>query len=186
MSDSKDKIIEATEDSCEQGNCFESEDCCKVEDSSGGAESTSIEQQLRQAQEQVLRVMADFDNFRKRSIKERSELLKYQGERIFQDLLEVVDNFELALNHQESEPEQIRKGMELIQKNLFQLLDKWEVKGVSALGQPFDPNSHNALSTAPAEGEVQAGQVVAELRKAYYYKDKLLRPGDVIVAVEPK
>lgn len=151
------------------------------------AENTeiSIEQELRETQEKYLRSLADFENHRKRALKERSELLKYQGERIFQDLLDVVDNFDLALNHQDCDAEQMRQGMQLIHQLLQSFLNKWEVRGVSSIGQAFDPNSQNAISTAPAVGGVQAGQVIAELKRAFFYKDKLLRPGEVIVAVEP-
>ena len=155
------------------------------EQSSEDAQLPSLEDQLREAEEKHLRCLAEFDNFRKRALKERSDLLKYQGERIFQDLLDIVDNFDLAVSHQDCDLEQMKQGLNLIHQMFQSFLNKWEVKGVSAIGQSFDPNCQNAISTAPAAEGLQPGQVIAELKKAFFYKDKLLRPGEVIVAVEP-
>jgi molecular chaperone GrpE len=171
MSQNEDNVEDFAEGSDEQGT--------------EAAQAASVEEQLRESNEKYLRCLAEFDNFRKRALKERSDLLKYQGERIFQDLLEVVDNFDLAVNHQHCDLDQMRQGLSLIHQMFQSFLTKWEVKGISAVGQSFDPNCQNAISTAPAADGLQPGQVVAELKKAFFYKDKLLRPGEVIVAVEP-
>jgi molecular chaperone GrpE len=131
--------------------------------------------------DKYLRAVAELDNFKKRAMKERSDIMKYQGERIFVDLLEIVDDFERALQHAESDAGQLKSGLELILKRFNSILTKWEVKGESAIGKQFDPNLHNALSRVPAPGTA-SGTILAELKKPYFYKDKLIRHGDVMVA----
>lgn len=142
-----------------------------------------LRQELDQTREKYLRAIAELDNVRKRYQRERSELLKYQGERVFVDLLEVVDNFERALESQEGE--NFRQGIELIYQMLTTTLQKWEVKAQPAKGEPFDPNRHSAISRVPVE-DAEPGTVVEELKKAYFYKDKLIRPAEVVVAAKPE
>lgn len=128
-----------------------------------------------------LRLLAEFDNFKKRVAKERSELIKYQGEGIFRDLLDIADNFERALKFKDSEPEKVLAGVEMIYKEFQDLLARYEVKSQSYLGQDFDPNIHMALSKVPGD---EPDKVVEEFKKAYFYKDKLLRVAEVVVSVE--
>lgn len=132
-------------------------------------------------QDRYLRALADADNIRKRAIKERSEMLKYQGEQIIIDLLTVVDDFELALANSGTDLDSFRQGIEMIHKRFIDVLGKWDVRGESAIGKNFDPNRHEALSKIPVP-DTESGKVVNELKKAFFYKDKLLRPGQVVVA----
>ncbi|MCB0330509.1 MAG: nucleotide exchange factor GrpE [Bdellovibrionales bacterium] len=157
--------------------------------SSGNSEPGASTEQVRELQEKYLRALADFDNYKKRAVKERSDLLKYQGERVFIDLLEVIDNFDRALeassNYELSEDgKQLQEGISLIHRQFLQVLEKWQVKGESALGEPFDPNKHEAISQMPSD-DFPSGSVMNELEKAFYYKDKLLRPAKVVVATGP-
>lgn len=145
------------------------------------------ESSLKEAQEKYLRALADFENFKKRSMKERSDLLKYQGERVFIDLLEVVDNLDRALEAANSyelteDGKKLREGVELIQRMFLQVLKKWEVRGEGAVGDPFDPQKHEAISQMPS-AEFAPGMVMNELEKTYFYKEKLIRPGKVVVAM---
>jgi molecular chaperone GrpE len=133
--------------------------------------------------DKYVRLLAEFDNYKKRVAKERADLLRYQGEQIFVDLLEIVDNFERAVECSSAEPEQLREGMELIHRSLMTVLQKWGVTGESGIGSPFDPKKHNALSQVSVPGS-EPGTVVNELKKAYFYRDKLIRPGEVVVAKE--
>jgi molecular chaperone GrpE len=128
--------------------------------------------------------MADFENFKKRALKEQSELLKYQGERVIVDLLEVLDNLDLALNHSSADAEKLKTGLEMIQKMFVERLGKWDVRGESGVGSLFDPQRHSAISRVPG-ADAKPGTIVGELKKAYFYKDKLIRPGEVVVAAEP-
>lgn len=144
---------------------------------------TRLESELEEMKDKYLRALAELENFKRRSLKERSDLVKYQGEKIFVDLLDIIDNFDLALNSPQGDGEQFRKGVELIYKLFQDFLAKWEVRGESAIGRPFDPEKHNAISRLRIEGK-EPGTVVQELKKAYIYKDKIVRFGEVVVAAE--
>ncbi len=139
------------------------------------------EGEAEEHKDRYLRALADLENTKKRAIKDRADLLKYQGDRIFSELLQVVDNMELALQHAESDPATLKEGVQLIYKLLTDTLGKWEVRSESALGKQFDPSRHSALSQVPTDEE-KPGTILNEFRKAYFYKDKLLRPGEVVVA----
>ncbi len=155
---------------------------------SSGVSQIEFERVKRESAEnhdRYIRALADFDNFRKRATKERSELLKYQGEKILADLIEVLDNLELALQHKDSDAETLRTGLEMIQKQFVATLARWEIKSETALGQDFNPMQQNAISKVPVAGDTKAGVVVGELKKTYFYKDKLLRFGEVVVSEAP-
>ena len=140
-----------------------------------------LRQRVDETHDKYLRALADLENYKKRALKERSDLLKYQGEKVLYDMVEIADDLERALSHAGAEPEQFKAGIELIYKNFMGILNKWGVRGETAIGQPFDPNKFNALSKVRVDDTVP-GTVVSELKKAYFYKDKLLRPGDVVVS----
>lgn len=147
------------------------------------AEAERTKAELDETKDRYIRLLAEFENFKKRTLKERADLLKYQGERVILDLLDVVDDFERALQHGQGDAAQFLAGVELIHKKFMDLFGRWEVRAESGMGQPFDPEKHSALSRVPA-GDQAPGTIVAELRKPYYYKDKLLRHGEVVVAAE--
>lgn len=130
---------------------------------------------------------ADLDNFRKRSAKERSNLIKYSGKNILYDLLEVVDNFDLAIKADkiESDPKVILQGIELISKQLHKVLESYGIKPVESKDKTFNPEIHEAMQKIPSD-EVEPGNIISELQKGYYHKDKILRPARVIVAAEPE
>lgn len=145
------------------------------------AECAAARAEVRESMEKYLRSLADFENYKKRAIKERSELLKYQGENLVVDLLEVADNFERALESADTNPEQFKSGVKLIHKMLSDVLTKHGINAESAIGKPFEPQKHHALSQVTST-EVPAGSIVSELKKAYFYKDKLIRIADVVVS----
>jgi molecular chaperone GrpE len=152
----------------------------------------SVESWKKEAEEQkdrYIRSLAELENYKKRSLKDRADLLKYQGDRIFTEILPILDNLELALQHSDSEGSSsnsgaLKSGMQLIHKLFVDTLAKWEVRAESGLGKDFDPNRHSALSKVPT-ADKKPGTIINEFRKAYFYKDKLLRPGEVVVASEP-
>lgn len=156
----------------------------KFDSSSMGGDSDEygrLRKEAADAQDRYLRLLAEFDNYKKRTLKEQADLRKYQGERIFVDMLDVLDNLELALGHADADQDKLRAGIQLIHKLFIERLGKWEVRGDSGIGSMFDPVKHAAISKVP-KGDAKAGTIVSELKKAYYYKDKLLRPGEVVVA----
>jgi molecular chaperone GrpE len=139
----------------------------------------SLEAQLADAKDRYLRLAADFENFKRRALKEQSELLKYQGEKLVVDMLEVLDNLELALAHTSAGQESLKTGLEMVLKLFVEKLNKWQIRGESSMGAKFDPLKHAAISRVPG---AESGVIVGELKKPYHYKDKLIRFGEVIVA----
>lgn len=147
-------------------------------------ELTQLAKELAETKDRYIRLMADFENFKKRALKEQSELLKYQGERLVVDLLEVLDNLELALSHSSAEYQQLKTGLEMIHKMFIERLGKWEIRGEPTMGTEFDPKKHSAISRVPGNS-AKPGTIVGELKKPYFYKDKLIRVGEVVVAANP-
>lgn len=158
-------------------------------------EEKGIEDQLSEAlaesadlKDKMLRLAADYENFKKRSDRDRSLAMKYAGEHIFRELLPVVDNLERALAQgvvdgadAEKNLEALFEGVELTLKSLRTTLDKFEVKPIESVGEPFDPNKQDAL-TMEASDSVPANHVLTEFEKGYFYKDRLLRAAKVVVS----
>jgi molecular chaperone GrpE len=133
-------------------------------------------------QDRLLRTAAEFDNYRKRVERERRELADYMKGDILADLLPILDNFERALQAPSADAsESLRKGVELIHKQLLDFLKKRGVAPIEALGADFDPNFHQAVihEASPSHRE---GEVIEELQRGYMLGDKLLRPSMVKVA----
>ena len=151
----------------------------EVQGAATGDGKQSLEAELAEAKDRYLRIAADFENFKRRALKEQSELLKYQGEKIVVDMLEVLDNLELALSHSSASQDSLKTGLEMVHKLFVEKLGKWQIRGDSSVGTQFDPQKHAAISRVPG---AESGVIVGELKKPYYYKDKLIRCGEVIVA----
>jgi molecular chaperone GrpE len=147
------------------------------------AEIAAVKADLIESRDRYVRLMADFENYKKRSLKEQSELLKYQGERLVVDMLEVVDNLELALSHSSADFDKLKVGLEMVHKLFIERLAKWDIRGESGIGANFDPQKHSAISRVPG-ADAAPGTIMGELKKAYFYKDKLIRHGEVVVATE--
>ena len=129
-----------------------------------------------------LRLAADFQNFKRRTEKEKSDIYAYANEKFALDLLDVIDNFERALIHQDDcKDEKMKEGMELIFKQLQSVLEKNKIVEINALGEDFDPNVHNAVMTSPSE-EFESGKVCNVFQKGYKLNNKVIRPAMVIVA----
>ena len=155
-------------------------------------EAVAAAQKDRDAyKEQFLRAVADFDNYRKRIERERREQSEYAAADVLLELLPIIDNFERALQASASAPgaaadrpsesEAFYRGVELIHKQMLELLRKRGVTRIDALGADFDPNVHQAVIHEPSE-EHREGEVMAELQHGYKLGDRLLRPSMVKVA----
>ncbi len=192
--------ISAAEGLEEEGSTLMSEVLEAVNESAEDSELQSekneelekLKQELAATQDKYLRTLADFENFKKRTLKERSDLMKYQGEPIVQDLLRVFDDLDLALqfsgqaaegSSESADPKKFVEGVQMIHKNLVDILGKWQIRSESAVGMPFDPHKHMAISKVSL-ADTAPGTVVSELKKVYFYKDKILRVAEVIVAAE--
>ena len=138
--------------------------------------------------DQHLRLQAEFDNFRRRSLKEKQESFKFGHQNLVKDLLSTVDNLERALEHgAQNAGEEVRAildGVELVLREILGALAKHAVTEIAADGQVFDPAFHEALGQIP-NGEVPANTVLQVLQKGYLIHDRMLRPARVIVAREP-
>ena len=136
----------------------------------------------------LLRKQAEFENFRKRVLKEKEEERKAGHAELLKELLHVVDACEKGLKSMEEQAAEqgldaYREGYELLLKRLHSILQKFGVEQVPSAGAQFDPNIHEAVSTEPSE-EHEEGQILEEVRKGYKMKDRLLRPAQVKVAVK--
>lgn len=131
--------------------------------------------------DRLARLQAEFDNSRKRAAKENADYRDYAVTDAARGLLPVVDSFELALKNADVKPEDLRKGMELIRKQLQDALQKMNVQRVPAQGQPFDPRVHEAIEMVESN-EVPDHHVLEELQPGYKIKERLLRPAMVRVA----
>lgn len=135
---------------------------------------------------EYLYLRAEFDTYRRNVIKERADLMKYGSERLINEVLAVIDNFDRALETKVTSEnfESFSKGVHLIASELKGTLTKFGVSEVPCQGAPFDPNQHEALGAEPTTA-VPEGHIHRVLRKPYKLHDRLLRPGQVIVAKAP-
>lgn len=134
-------------------------------------------------QDKYMRLMAEYQNFRNRTAKEKSDIYAHANEKFALDVLEVIDNFERAMSAK-PEDDKFADGIELILKQLVSVLEKNNVKEIEALGKPFDPNFHNAVMTEAAGEGKEAETVTQVLQKGYILNSKVIRPAMVAVAKE--
>ena len=143
--------------------------------------------ELEEPNDQFLRLQAEFENFRRRSLKEKQESFKFGHQNLVKDLLSAVDNLERALEHgaQNAGPEVrgILDGVELVHREVLGALAKHGVKEIEAEGQIFDPADHEAMGQIP-NSEVPPNTVLQVLQKGYVIHDRMLRPARVIVSRE--
>jgi molecular chaperone GrpE len=149
----------------------------------------ALEAKTREAEEhreRYLRAAAEFDNARKRTAREREEYTRYANESLLRELLPVLDNFDRALQAARGEAgaAAVTAGVELIQRELLRVLEKFGVTPFVSVGQPFDPERHEAIARVPAEGQPE-GTVVNETARGYLLNGRVLRPAMVTVATPP-
>jgi molecular chaperone GrpE len=144
---------------------------------------SELKQQRDEFYDRLLRKTAEFDNYRKRVDRERLQLSEAAAADLLTELLPLVDDLDRALRADAGgdAAAAIRKGVELIYKQLLELLRKRGVKPLEALGADFDPHFHQAVAHEPAEGR-REGEVIEEFRRGYMLGDRLLRPAMVKVA----
>lgn len=158
-------------------------------DDSAPAATNDLQKELETARkekdeiyERLLRKHADFENFRKRSEKEKREYQSYALSEFMLELLPILDNFERALAHpDEGGGAEYRKGVELIHRQFRDLMEKKGLKAIETVGQVFDPNFHEAI-LREERNDLPENTILAELQKGYFFRDKLLRPAMVKVS----
>lgn len=144
-----------------------------------------LEVSLKEAEEKAMREKAEAINYRKRKDDEVVRMMKYASEDLIKEILPIVDSFERAIDmdddNLEDEVSKFLAGFKMIYCNLVNILEKYEVKEIEAMGKEFDANFHQAVLTEPRDG-VESGIVIEVLQKGYMYKDKVLRPSMVKVS----
>ena len=140
-------------------------------------------EKLAEMQDKYLRLSAEFDNYRKRTLKEKMDISKYAGEEIMKDILPIIDDFDRALKHMESSPdcEGIKEGIDLIYNKFIDYLKRQGIKEIESLNEVFNVDIHDATAKLQVEEEERKGKVVEVLLKGYYLKDKVLRHSKVVI-----
>ena len=154
-------------------------------DENAGPETlTEAQEAIAESNERIVRLTADFDNFRKRAQREKDEARQFANQGLLEKLLPVLDNFEMALTAVKDADPSVRDGVQMILDQLLGVLKESGVEPVDAMGQPFDPNLHEALSQEETT-EVEEGTVVQQVQRGYKLNDRLVRPARVVVAKAP-
>lgn len=134
---------------------------------------------------QLLRLQADFDNFRKRTQRERNELFLFANESLFIEMLPVIDHFEMGFKSAEAHQTDcsVTEGFRMVYNQLLDVLKKFNVTAIDAVGEPFNPHRHEAIVHMPSDKP--AGNVIEQVRRGYLLGEKLLRASQVIVSSGP-
>lgn len=142
-----------------------------------------LEEQLARLQDTHLRLMAEYDNYRKRTLKEKSDLIKNGGEKALRDLIPVIDDLDIALANINTtdDIEALREGIRLIQSKFVDYLSRQGVKAIDAVGAVFDDELHEAIATFPAPDAEGKGKIIDCVKKGYTLHDKVLRHASVVV-----
>jgi len=151
------------------------------------AESASAAQETARAtQDQFLRLRADFDNFRKRQVKEREDSLRYANESLLTELLPIIDNFDLGMKaaSNAADAKSIHQGLSMVLGQIQRFLTENGVTAIDAVGKPFDPALHDAVAKKQTS-EVKDGIVLEQHRKGYQLYGRMIRPATVVVAQAP-
>lgn len=149
------------------------------------SEADRLRQEAAALRDRHLRLQAEFDNFRKRQQREREEVHRQAKERLLRELPGILDNLERALRHSadaDAAPESLAQGVELVARQIQELLARFGAEPIAALGAVFDPHLHEAMSRVETAGDPADGTVVEEYRRGWLLDGKVLRPALVAVA----
>ncbi|HEY4323664.1 MAG TPA: nucleotide exchange factor GrpE [Mucilaginibacter sp.] len=159
------------------------EDQLTAEDENVLSAANMLKEELSIANDKYLRLYAEFDNFRRRTIKEREDARKMEGKDVIVSLLPVLDDFERALRAMENATDvaPVKEGVTLVQQKLKNILSQKGLKAMESIGSSFDPDLQEAITNIPAPTEEMKGKVVDEMEKGYTLNDKVIRFAKVIV-----
>lgn len=145
------------------------------------------EEEVRALFDRLQRTQAELENYKKRVVKEKNDLMKYGSEEIVKEIMHTVDNLEVAIKHarESNNSESITEGIEIILKQLLKSLERFGVRGFVSIGEKFDPNRHEAVVQVES-AEHEPNTVISESQKGYFLHDRLLRPALVTVARAPQ
>jgi len=147
--------------------------------------AAALEAEKNDARDRMLRIAAEFENYKKRVRKEQAEVEIKVTERLLRDFLEVLDNLErAAAANEKADAKSLQQGVSLVARLFQSKLERYDVKPFETKGQPFDPRLHDAISQVPTP-DAAPGSVVSEVQRGYRIGDRLLRPAMVAVAIAP-
>lgn len=149
----------------------------------GGSDTSALELEMAELREQSLRTLADYENYRKRTEREKGEIRRYGTAETLREFLDVIDNLERALSASGSDDD-LKVGVELIHRQMLDLVRRQGVEVVPALGEVFDPALHDAV-VCEEDADIAEPQIIEELQRGYLLHDRLLRPARVRVAMPP-
>ena len=142
---------------------------------------TRYKNEINELNDKYLRLYSEFDNFRKRTNRERTELFKSAGKDILGDLLGIIDDFERAMKAEDQDVKSMRNGMDLIYNKMMNTLKNHGLSAFKSIEEAFDPELHEAITKIPAPSKKMKGKVVDEIEKGYMLHDKVLRYSKVVV-----
>lgn len=142
-----------------------------------------LNKQLEESKKEYLFLMAEFDNFRKRTLREKAELIRNGAEKALGDILPIVDDFERAVkaNEKADDINAVKEGFDLIYNKFIKYLEKNQVKAMESTGNDFDTELHEAVTTFPVDDEAKKGKVIDTVLTGYTINDKVLRHAKVVV-----
>lgn len=173
LSNKPEETADATAEATETGS----------EEPTPEAKIADLEQQLAKEKQEYLFLMAEFDNFRKRTMKEKIEIMKNGAEKAMSDILPVIDDFERALQAmgEQTDVDSLREGVELIYNKFIKYLEANGVKAIDSNKAEFDTELHEAVANFPTPEEEMKGKVIDTVQKGYKINDKVLRHAKVVV-----
>ena len=147
------------------------------------ADLKATEEKLAEMQDKYIRLSAEFDNYRKRTMREKMEMSKYAGENLLLKIIPVMDDFERALSHMDSttDTQAMKDGIDLIYLKLSEFLKQNGIKEIESLNSNFDVDIHEAVAKVPVNEEGRKGKVIDIIQKGYFLQDKVLRFAKVVV-----
>lgn len=144
-------------------------------------EGDQLSQELAEAKDKYLRLFAEFDNYKKRTARERLELIRTASEDVVAKLLPVLDDFDRAKKNAEQGGESFSEGVQLVYQKLFQVLNSVGLKAMDSEEIEFDPELHEAITKIPAQDEKMKGKIIDHVEKGYYLNDKIIRHAKVVI-----
>ncbi len=155
----------------------------EVEQTEEQKQIAELQAKFNEANDKFLRLYSDFENFKKRSTKERIDLLKFAGEDLVKVILPVIDDFERAIkaNQNSEDINAVKEGIQLIYNKMHTSLIQKGLEPIVCVGQEFNTDLHEAITNIPVDSEDMKGKVIEEVEKGYYYNGKVLRFAKVIV-----
>ncbi len=187
VKEQEEQMQKQEQDTQEQDTQEQINDILEKEEQEEEKELNSLGEKLVEINDRYLRLYSEFENYRKRTNKERLEIIENASEGLIKEILPIIDDFERALQNMENQTEETIKntqeGMNLIYKKLVSALEKKGLKPINAKGEKFDENLHEAVSQIPAQNQEDKGKVFEEVQKGYYLNNKVIRYSKVVVSV---